>query len=226
VLKKEANAMKVTKFVHACLLVEMPEPVNRTALFDPGIMSEEALDVDALEYLDDIVITHIHNDHVSVKLMKQLVEKFPEVRITSTPEVLEMLQKEGIPAAHMNTEPPEGMEFFESPHESVQPMFESPQEIGVHYLDLLSHPGDSHSFHETKAVLALPITAPWGSMVKAVNLALELKPKFILPIHDWHWRDEARGQTYNRLDGIFKQYGITFVKLKNGEPVVIDVSAA
>ena len=215
--------MKVTKFEHACLLVEMPSPVNRTVLFDPGSMSESALDVGALEYLDDIVITHIHGDHVSMKLMAQLLEKFPNVRIITTPEVSEMLQKEGVIAGNIHTEPVAGMEFFDSPHENVKPLFEQPQEIGVHYLGLLTHPGDCHSFTETKEVLALPLTAPWGSTIDAVNLALKLKPKYILPIHDWLWRDQVREKMYADLVTFFKSQGITFFALKTGEPVVIDV---
>lgn len=211
--------MKITKFVHSCLLVEMPEPVNRTVLFDPGSMSAPALDVDKLEYLDDIVITHEHADHFDLDLVKQLVAKFPEVRITATGSIVEQLANENIEARN---QPAEGMSFFDAPHESVEPMFPQPEEIGVHYLDLLTHPGDSHSFNETKSILALPVTAPWGSTVKAVNLALQLKPDYILPIHDWHWRDEAREQTYNSLEKLFGAQGITFLKLQTGEPVVIE----
>lgn len=212
--------MKITKFVHSCLLVEMPEPVNRTALFDPGSMSESALDVDALEYLDDIFITHQHNDHISLPLIKKLVAKFPDVRITAPSEVVEQLQAENITAS---SQPPEGVKFFDSPHESVAPIFPDCQEIGVHYLETLSHPGDSHSFHETMPVLALPVTAPWGATIKAVNLALELKPKYIVPIHDWHWRDEAREQMYDGLEQLFGKQGITFLKMETGQPVVVDI---
>jgi L-ascorbate metabolism protein UlaG (beta-lactamase superfamily) len=209
--------MKVTKFVHACLLVETPD---RVAIFDPGSMSEEALKVDSLTRLDDIFITHSHGDHCSLPLIKQLVAKFPEVRITTTPEVVETLAKENITASD---QPPEGVTFFNSPHESTKPLFPAPQEIGIHYLDKLSHPGDSHSFTETKAILALPVTAPWGSTIRAINLALELKPKFVLPIHDWHWNDAAREQTYARLENVLGEQGITFYKLKTGEPVEIEV---
>lgn len=215
--------MKITKFVHSCLLVEMPEPVNRTVLFDPGMMSASALDVGALKYLDDIVITHIHGDHVSVELMKQLVEKFPEVRITTTAEVKEMLQKEGFIDMNISTDPAEGMEFFNSPHESIKPLFGQPQQIGVHYLGLLTDPGDNHSFNETKAILAMPMTAPWGSLVRAVNVVLQLKPQYVIPIHDWHMRDEAREQMYPNLITLFKEHGITFLDVKTGEPVIIDV---
>lgn len=210
--------MKITKFVHACLLVETSE---RVALFDPGSMSVDALDIGQLKRLDDIFITHEHGDHFDIDLIKKLVEKFPEVRITSTPDVVAQLANESIEASD---QPPAGVSFFDSPHESTEPLFPHPQEIGIHYLDTLSDPGDSHSFTETKQILALPVQAPWGSTIKAVNLALGLKPRHILPIHDWHWSDAARQQMYNRMEGVFGDHGITFHKLETGVPVEIDTT--
>jgi L-ascorbate metabolism protein UlaG (beta-lactamase superfamily) len=212
--------MKITKLVHACLLVEMPAPVSRTALFDPGSMSEAAIDIARLEYLDDIIITHSHGDHISVPLLQKLRTKFPQVRITTTPEVVRQLAVEGIEAT---SEASPGIVFFNSPHEDVKPMFPTPEEIGVHYLNLLTHPGDSHSFKETMPILALPVTAPWGSTVKATQLALELKPTYIIPIHDWHWSDEARHATYQTLEKLFKEHDIVFLKPETGVSVVINV---
>ena len=214
--------MKITKYMHSCLLVEMPEPINRTALFDPGKYAEGKLDIAKLEFLDDIIITHAHFDHLSVPLIKQLVGRFPNVRITAPSEVVTMLLSEGITATD---QPSPGISFFESPHEKVAPYSQSepPEEIGVHYLDMLSDPGDSHSFGETKAILALPVQAPWGSTNDAVRLALALKPQHILPIHDWHWSDEARHTMYDALEKRFAGEGITFHKLETGQPVVIDL---
>lgn len=214
--------MKITKFIHSCLLVEMPGPVNQTALFDPGVMSEPAIDIDRLEFLDHIIISHNHADHMSIPLIQRLVSKFPDVHITATAEATEQLKAEGIEAVNIETF---GIIFFDSPHEDVSPMFPTPQQIGIHYLDLLTHPGDSHSFHETKAILALPVTAPWGSTIRAVQLALELKPKYIIPIHDWHWNDEAREQTYTGLENLFAERGITFLKPRTGEAIVIDTDS-
>jgi L-ascorbate metabolism protein UlaG (beta-lactamase superfamily) len=214
--------MKITKFVHSCLLVEMPEPVNRTALFDPGEMSAASINVDSLEFLDDIFITHEHGDHISVDLIKKLVEKFPDVRITAPQPVVDMLTEAGLTAS---TEVPEGVTLFDSPHEKIRPFFdvEPPAEYGYHYLDMLSDPGDSHSFNETKAILALPVTGPWGSVVNASELAIKLKPQHIIPIHDWHWSDQARESSYNNLEQVFAAHGITFHKMKTGEPVVINL---
>jgi L-ascorbate metabolism protein UlaG (beta-lactamase superfamily) len=200
----------------------MPEPVNRTALFDPGAMSEAVFNVDALEYLNDIFITHEHGDHTSVSFIKKLVAKFPQVSITVPESVVAQLAAEGIAAS---SAAPEGVELFESPHERVRPYFDedAPAEHGYHYLDMLSAPGDSHSFTETKAILALPVTAPWGSVRDAVELALKLKPQHVIPVHDWHWSDAARESSYENMENVFSAAGITFHKMKTGEPIVIDL---
>lgn len=212
--------MKITKLVHSCLLVEVPAPVNRTALFDPGSFS--TVDADGLEFLDDIIITHIHGDHFDLETVKKLVVKFPDVRITAPDEIVQQLNAESIPATSAASG---GITFFDSPHEVIRPFFDAdpPQEIGVHYLGSLTHPGDSHSFHETKSVLALPVQAPWGSANRAVELGLELKPRYIIPIHDWHWSDAAREASYDRMEEVFGKAGITFIKAVNGEPFVLDV---
>ncbi len=209
--------MKITKYVHACLLVETPD---RVGLFDPGMMSEAALPVDQLEELDDIIVTHAHPDHFSLPLIKELVAKFPGVQITAPTEVVTTLARDGITATD---QPSAGIELFDAPHEAVEPLFPSPEEIGVHYLDQVTHPGDSHSFGETKAILALPITAPWGSTVNALNLAIKLQPKYIIPIHDWHWHDEARQQIYDNVEKILAEHNITFLKPETGKPLDITV---
>jgi L-ascorbate metabolism protein UlaG (beta-lactamase superfamily) len=209
--------MKITKYIHSCLLVETPD---RVALFDPGVMSTPAIDIEAITKLDDIFITHGHADHYDTEFIKKLVAKFPDLRITATPETVTQLGEAGITA---NDQPPPGIKLFDSPHESVKPLFPQPEEYGYHYLDSLSHPGDSHSFKETKAILALPITAPWGSTIKALNLALDLKPKHVLPIHDWHWRDEARQQSYDMFERILGEQDIKFYKLQTGQPVEVNL---
>ncbi len=213
--------MKITKLTHACLLVEMPEPVNRTVLFDPGLMSVQSVRDADLRFLDDIVITHGHFDHFNLDLVKELAGNFPDVRILAPQPVVDTLEEQGITAS---SQPSEGMELFESPHEQMLPLGEQPPaEIGVHYLDLLSHPGDSHSFTESKRILALPVDAPWGTTVRAAQLATDLKPDYVIPIHDWMWRDEWRKQFYDNLAQYFQGQGITFIKPVDGEPFTLDV---
>lgn len=213
--------MKITKLAHSCLLVEMPGPVNRTVLFDPGEMSNELVRATNLEYLDDIVITHEHSDHFSLQLVQELVKQFPEVRILAPPAVVKQLEEADVKAS---SEPVDGLVLFDAPHENLEPMGETPSAIGVHYLDSLSHPGDSHHFTESKMVLALPVTAPWGATTTAVKLAAQLKPKYIIPIHDWMWKDEWRMQMYAGMSQYFAEQGIQFIQPIDGEPFVLDVT--
>lgn len=212
--------MKITKLGHSCLLVEMPDPVNRTVLFDPGEWSREFVDVESLVYLDDIVITHGHADHCSVPLLRQLLEKFPDVRITAPDEVVASLKQSEILASH---EEYEGIAFFDSPHAPLEPLGATPEQIGVHYLDTLTHPGDSHTFRETRQILAMPMSAPWGAMTRAVEVILELKPTYVVPIHDWLWKDAAREAMYPGVKKLLAEQDITFLDLTIGEPVVVAV---
>ena len=105
----------------------------------------------------------------------------------------------------------------------MNPFFLPPENIGVHYLNSLSHPGDSHHFSVSKDILALPITAPWGSVNHAAQLGLDLQPKYIIPIHDWHYRDEARLGIYAMLEGLFSKNGIKFLKPTDGQPINIEI---
>lgn len=212
--------MIVTKFGHSCILVEVKsEDARRVALFDPGCWSEVSLE--SLEQLDDIFISHGHPDHLDIEKLRLIVGKFPEARITAPTEVVESLRGAGFAGA--GDVAPTGASFFISPHEGHEPFLLPPQEIGIHFMNIYSHPGDSHSFRETMPVLALPVQAPWGSTIAAVDLALELKPQFIVPIHDWHWKDEAREATYNQLEQLFAEQGITFLKPVDGVPMTISI---
>lgn len=210
--------MKITKLGHSCLLVEMPK---RTALFDPGVYSK--VDIDSLKWLDDIFITHRHPDHMDVAVVQALQSKFPDVRVTAPDDALEELKMGGVQGA--SADAPEGVRFFDAPHEALRPLndVDPPQQKALHYLDKLTDPGDSHSFNETMPILALPVQAPWGSAVRAAEVALQLKPQYVLPIHDWHWNDDARTALYQMFEARLKQAGIKFVPLEYGKPVVLDV---
>jgi L-ascorbate metabolism protein UlaG (beta-lactamase superfamily) len=208
--------VKITKFEHSCLLVEM---AHRTALFDPGTFSEGVLDVSIVEYLDDIFITHGHGDHCSETLMKQLVAKFPQVRITAPPEVVARLQALDIKASSAASE---GATLAETPHEALEPWNTTPEHRGYHYLERLTHAGDSHSLTETMPILAVAFTAPWGDIVETLKLVFELKPKYVLPIHDWFWKPEAKASFYERLQQLCAEQNIEFMSLENSKPIVID----
>jgi len=209
--------MKITKFVHACILVETPE---MAVLFDPGIYSFEspALDIQALPTIKYVVITHEHADHFHLPFLEAVLKNSPGPTVITTKSLASQL--EGKISAKISTEPLGNFEFFASPHESI-PTGPAPENIGVHFDGVFTHPGDCQTFHETKAVLAMPMTAPWGSISAAVSKIIELKPKVVIPIHDWHWRPEALSGMYERLRELLQNEGIDFKIPADGEPIEV-----
>lgn len=206
--------MKITKIGHSCIYVETPEGA---ALFDPGGFYPVPLD--KIEKLDNLFITHEHPDHYNVETVVSLAKVFPEATITGPQSVVADLSTRGIVAS---LTAPEKAVLFISPHEHIEPFgAKTPEQIGVHYNRIFTHPGDSHSFTETMPVLALPITGPWGTTVRAVELALSLNPKVVVPVHDWFFSDESRVWMYARLEEVFAAHHIQFAGLSAGESITL-----
>lgn len=204
--------MKISKHLHSCLFIE---EAGKSVLIDPGIFTfqDKGLDVQALSKLDYLLITHEHPDHFHVPLIKEVLAKFPEAQVMSNRSIAALLQKEGITVL---TEPNEDILFADEPHERLWDK-EPPENSIFTLFNRFTDPGDSHHFIHTEEILALPITAPWGGTSAAVELALNLKPKVIIPVHDWFWKDGFREGMYARLREFFQTKGIDFKSPKTGE---------
>ena len=63
--------------------------------------------------------------------------------------------------------------------------------------------------------------APWGSFVDACELAVKLKPKVVIPIHDWHWNEKARKIQYEMAADYLGKHGIEFKKIETGEIIEV-----
>lgn len=209
--------MKITKYLHSCLLIEEE---NMTLLTDPGQFTYESkvLDLKKLDKLDYILITHEHSDHMHIPFIKDLINYFPNVNIISNDSVVSILKENGINA---KTDAPEFIQTDSVPHEDVV-VSVPPENTQFTIFNKLTHPGDSHHVRKTAVILCLPIQAPWGSFANALKLAEELNPKFIIPIHDWHWKDEIRKGMYLRANEYLKLSDIDFRIIETGECIEIN----
>ena len=209
--------MKITKYEHSCLLVEEQ---GYRIIIDPGNYSYDSglLNVKELGSLDYIVITHEHQDHYHVPFLQELLSVYPQVQVITNEALANNLQSINVPA---NSSIPEFIKMENAPHEQVFGMGEMAENILITLFDTLSHPGDSFSFDHTSRVLALPLQAPWGDVTEAVALAERLHPEVIIPIHDWHWKDEARIGLYARLEQYFASKSIKFLNIESGEKVEV-----
>lgn len=210
------STMKISKYGQSCLLIEED---NQVILIDPGSYSEEYKEIllSNVTNLDYILITHDHLDHMSPSLIREVIEKFPDATVISNTIVKEMLMKENI---DITTEKVPGVEFETIDHERL--WFGNPTKNTVFTVfGKLTHPGDSLHFTSSADIVALPLTAPWGSTVEAVEKAMELHPKTIIPIHDSLWKDEVRKSFYTRLKDYFNQQQIEFIEIENGETIEV-----
>ncbi|MGB5187846.1 MAG: MBL fold metallo-hydrolase, partial [Acidimicrobiia bacterium] len=180
--------VKITKLVHACLLVEVG---GERILIDPGVFSweDERLDPSMVEGVDRVLITHEHADHVSLEFLRAALERSNDAAVETTPALQAILAEQGIDAVT------DGTPQFAAPHERI-PIGPGPQNVGFHVAGLLSHPGDSHSFVETMPILAMPFSAPWGSLTNGTDRARLVRPRYVIPIHDWFLSEGGRTFMY------------------------------
>ena len=78
--------MKITKFGHCCLLIEI---AGKRVLTDPGAFS---VGYEHLSEVDIILITHEHADHCHTESILALVETNPGVTIISNSSVARLLK--------------------------------------------------------------------------------------------------------------------------------------
>lgn len=209
--------MKISKHIHSCLLIEEQ---GKTILVDPGNYSFEskALDMQTLSSLDAIAITHEHQDHVHLPFLQEILAKFPDIPIYTNSSVKKLLEQEHI--QNVTTEGNEFISFHSVPHEKI--WFGDPVEnVMITLFNKFATAGDSLTFSKSPEILALPVTAPWGSTTWAVETALKVKPKVIIPIHDFMWKDNIRMGMYQRLKEFFKQNGIDFKAIETGEVIEV-----
>lgn len=208
--------MKITKFVHSCVLVEDDD---KAVLFDPGIFSWNSgvVDIDELPTLESLVITHMHPDHMGEPFVKGLLRKQPDLLCIAPDDAHDQLKQWG--AKRVQSSGTELCKIEVSEHAPVEPFGVQVKNLQAHWGDLVTHPGDTHELSNTCQVLLLPVQAPWGTTIRAIELADKLRPKYVVPIHDWMWNDQWRQMCYDRFEQIFHDMGIGFLRPTDGEPI-------
>ena len=205
----------ITKLVHACLLVEVG---GKRILLDPGGWSwqDERFDPSMVEGVDRILITHEHADHVSLEFVRAALERSNDAEVETTPALQAILLEQGIEAVT------QGTPQFVSPHERI-PIGPGPQNTGFHVENVLSHPGDSHSFNETMPILAMPFAAPWGSLTSGADRARLVKPKYAIPIHDWFLSEGGKTFMYRLAEMALSADGIKLVQIEDFASATLSV---
>lgn len=210
--------MTITKLGHSCVLVET---TDRIALFDPGVWSDKEK-ILSIEHIDRLIYTHEHPDHFDIEILKELVSKHPNLQVVCH-ETIEHLIREGGVDVVVRSQTACSVPFTSDHEQLPVPGATAPSQRGYHFKEVFTHPGDSQHFEETKVVLAMPFIGPWGKTGDSINKVLELSPTYVLPIHDWHYTEDAKDWLQSMLKNVLEPEGIVVLENSIGKKLEIDV---
>lgn len=211
--------MKITKFVHSCLLVEQS---SRAIIVDPGNYSWQSGLVDEAKLIgiDAVVITHGHPDHMYQEFVEAINKQSPDAVWYGPKDVVAQLADWNISANTQSSD--SDVEFIESAHADLSPWFPSQPDHTSYLLfgDVLIG-GDCHMLTDGRSakIFAGAVNGgPWGGVVSFAKMVegMQNRPKNVVPLHDWHWNDAAREAIYERLPEVMSQLGVAFTALESG----------
>ncbi|HWT40332.1 MAG TPA: MBL fold metallo-hydrolase [Dongiaceae bacterium] len=206
--------MKLTKFEHACLVLEKE---GTTLVIDPGNYSHDFI---MPSHVDGIVITHEHPDHLDQALIGKILAANPKAAIIAHESITGQFSDHPTIPAHVGETHTVGaftLQFFGGTHASISSSMQVPPNLGVLVDSHLYYPGDSFAIPEGVQVveLAIPVSAPWLKISETIDFLNAVKPHLAFPTHDAILSNEGKalvdkligstahslGAVYKRLDG-------------------------
>lgn len=175
--------MRITKFVHACLLVE---DGDARLLLDPGAYSAG---FEQLTGLTAVLISHQHPDHVDLDRLPALLERNPEAVLHADEGTAAQLAERGLPVRAVRAgdvlELGTRVRVVGRDHAVIHPDLPVIPNTGYLVAERFLHPGDAFTVPEAEVeLLGLPSGAPWLKAAEAVDYLRAVRPRVVLPIHE------------------------------------------
>jgi L-ascorbate metabolism protein UlaG (beta-lactamase superfamily) len=207
--------MKVTKYEHACLVLEQN---GESLIIDPGNYTRPMTNTSNVQA---IVITHMHDDHCFEEQVDAILKDNPDITIYGTDEVCKRLAPRKTIAVHHGDHIEAGsftLEFVGDMHAEIHRSIPLIQNCGVLVNNFLYYPGDSFTRPDRPVeLLAAPSSAPWAKISEMMDFVNEVKPKRCFPTHNVHL-SEIGHQMYNgRIKAATESHGGEFFFIQPGE---------
>lgn len=207
--------MKITKFEHACFVVEQN---GQSLVVDPGGFTTDFI---VPENVVAVVITHEHQDHLDPHHIAAIIDKNPDATVIGHQDVLKDLNDYQTRAVVANEGTKVGefaLEFYGGQHAIIDPAIPVIANLGVMINNTLYYPGDS--FVEPKRaikVLALPVAAPWMKLSEAADFVRQLRPALAFPTHDAILSDSGKALADRLIPSLT---GVEYTRLKNSRELL------
>jgi L-ascorbate metabolism protein UlaG (beta-lactamase superfamily) len=167
---------------------------------DPGAFTDPAI----LDGVAAVLVTHEHPDHVVPERLAATLEAHPGLEVWAPEPVVDALRTAGAPTGRLHAVAP-GADFVAAgfavralggQHAVIHPDLPVPANLAYLVEGAVLHPGDSYTPAPdgvTPDVLALPVGGPWVKLAEAVDYAVAVAPRVVVPIHDAVLSDAGKG---------------------------------
>ncbi len=207
--------MKVTKFEHACMVIEKS---GAALVIDPGGYTPPLTD---LFDVVAIVITHEHADHWTADQLTRILDNNPHARILGPAGVAAGalgFHVEVVQHGDRLTVGDFALEFFGEKHAVIHESIPIVDNVAVFVDDTLYYAGDSYTLPMVAVpVLAAPLGAPWLKVGDAIDYVLAVRPRRAFGVHEAPLSQIGRGMNNARLKWATEQGGGEYSILEPGE---------
>jgi len=208
--------MKLTKFEHACFVVEKD---NTSVVVDPGNLTHDFI---MPKHVSAVFITHNHGDHLDNQLVITILREHPKAVLLAHESVINDYKNEHTQAVSVGETVDAGginLKFVGGTHEPIDIAIPAPVNIGVIIEGHLYYPGDSYFAPEQPIKeLLLPISAPWLTIGKAMDLVRALQPAHAFPTHDAILSVEGQALVDNIAERITSTLNVRYQRI-NGKTI-------
>lgn len=208
--------MKLTKFQHACFVVEKNDI---SIVVDPGAFTHDFI---MPKHVAAVFITHNHGDHLSNQLVVTILREHPKAVLLAHESIVHDFPNEHTQAVSVGeTVEASGitLQFVGGTHETIDASMPVPPNLGVIIENELYYPGDSFYVPQQPIkILALPVSAPWLTIGRSLDLVRALKPNFAFPTHDAILSVEGQNLVDTIVTNAIKDLGIDYERI-NGKTV-------
>lgn len=207
--------MKLTKFEHACLILEVAE---ERLIIDPGMFTMPLGDFGEVVA---IVLTHEHGDHWTTEQLDRIIERNPEATIYGPAGVVAAVTDHPVVEVHdgdVIEAGPFTLRFSGEKHALIHESIPVIDNVGVLVNDRLYYGGDALLIPPFPVeTLAAPAGAPWLRIGEVMDYVLAIKPKRVLPTHEMGLSVAGKGLANDRLSWATTEGGGEYFVLEPGE---------
>lgn len=207
--------MKLTKFQHACLVLEKEKS---TLIIDPGTFTHDFI---MPKHVDAIIVTHNHPDHCDPSLIEKIHRSFPKASLIAHESVTSQysfMPTITVDANESLTVGPYHLAFIGGTHAPIAPSIQVPPNLGILIDECIYYPGDSFvtpPADKKIAALALPVSAPWLTIDKVFTLLHTLRPTLAFPTHDAILSPDGQGLIDRMVGQVASEHGTTYKRLNS-----------